>query len=56
MFRPGSKRKGDMVTEENPVYGLSGPHRRPAGDEGDYEIPRYPKPPSEAPEEKVSTD
>ena len=44
-----------MATEENPAY-LSGPHRRPAEGEGDYEIPHYPKPPSEAPEEEVSTD
>ena len=41
-----------MATEENPAYGLSGPHRRPAEDKRDYEI-SSPQPPSEAPEEGV---
>ena len=39
-----------MATEENPAYGLSSPHRRPAEDK---EIPHYPQPPSGAPEEEV---
>ena len=42
-----------MATEENPAYGLSGPHRRPAEDKGDYEIPHYTQPPSGASEEGV---
>ena len=50
-YRPESKGKGDMATEENPAYGLSGPQT-----EGDYEIPQHTQPSSEAPEERVSTD
>ena len=50
IFRSESKGKGDVATEENPAYGLSGLHRRPAEDEGDYAIPHYTQAPSGAPQ------
>ena len=53
VFRPESKGKGDMATEENPAYGLTGHHRGLSEDKGDHEIPHYPHPPSGAPEEGV---
>jgi hypothetical protein len=43
-YRP----KGDMATEANPAYSMSGPHGKLAETEGEYYIPQYPEPPPEA--------
>ena len=43
-YRP----KGDMATEANPAYSMSGPHGKPAETEGEYEIPQFTQPSSGA--------
>ena len=46
-YRP-AEAKGDMATEANPAYSMSGPHGKLAETEGEYEIPQYTQPPSGA--------
>ena len=48
--RPESK--GDMSTDMNPAYGVSGPHKKLADTKRDYEIPEYTAP-ATAPDEGV---
>ena len=40
-YRPAeSKEEGGMTTGANPAYGMSGPHRKQAEIEEEYEIPQ----------------